>query len=92
MLVMGMRGQLADTLEEEEDYDDEEKDVSGGDISEDRNNDDGDDGDAVANEVRTDLRPKESRQSDAGPRTFLSEYCSMINDDLLRGCTLYIST
>ena len=70
MLVMGMRGQLADTLEEEEDYDEEEKDVSGGDISEDRNNDECD---AVANEVRTDLRPKESRQSDAGPRTFLSE-------------------
>ena len=75
MLVMGMRGQLADTLEEEEDYDEEE----------DRNNDDGDDGDAVANEVRTDLRPKESRQSDAGPRTFLSEYCSMINDDHFLG-------
>ena len=83
---MGMRGQLADTLEEEEDYEEEEKDVSGGDISEDRNNDDGDnDGDAVANEVRTDLRPKESRQSDAGPRTFLSEYCSMINDDHFLG-------
>ena len=75
MLVMGMRGQLADTLEEEEDdYEEEEKDVSGGDISEDRNDDDGDD-DAVSNEIRTDLRPKESRQSDAGPRTFLSEYC-----------------
>ena len=79
MLVMGMRGQLADTLEEEEDdYEEEEKDVSGGDISEDRNNDDGDDGDAVSNEIRTDLRPKESRQSDAGPRTFLSEYCLQI--------------
>ena len=77
MLVMGMRGQLADTLvEEEDDYEEEEKDVSGGDISEDRNNDDG--GDAVSNEIRTDLRPKESRQSDAGPRTFLSEYCLQI--------------
>ena len=76
MLVMGMRGQLADTLvEEEDDYEEEEKDVSGGDISEDRNNDDGD---AVSNEIRTDLRPKESRQSDAGPRTFLSEYCLQI--------------
>ena len=75
MLVMGMRGQLADTLEEEEDdYEEEEKDVSGADISEDRNDDDGDD-DAVSNEIRTDLRPKESRQSDAGARTFLSEYC-----------------
>ena len=74
MLVMGMRGQLADTLEEEDDYEEEEKDVSGGDISEDRNDGDGDD-DAVSNEIRTDLRPKESRQSDAGARTFLSEYC-----------------
>ena len=27
MLVMGMRGQLADTLEEEEDYEEEEKEL-----------------------------------------------------------------